>query len=246
LRKRRVEHNGKQIKFRETVRDLTVAIIDAGDVTIEMQVSETEFFLQRAHYYIDDVYLSNYNQHTVNDESRYSSLKPVLSLNIIGFQMFADRRALRFFQYSDTETQEQLEPVLKQIGFLELTKPKTGDPKIDRCVDFFRTGQVPADAPKHLQQAAKLVLYHNLTAKDRAVIDAAIKEEDTSLAVLLHATNKAEARGVEIGEAKAKRQVAINFLAQGLNPQAVAFGTGLPLAEVEALAESQQPQSSAD
>jgi len=65
-----------------------------------------------------------------------------------------------------------------------------------------------------------------------------IDDVKSAIGTQAFAAGKAEghAEGHAEGAAKAKRDVAINLLSQGLNPQAVAFGTGLPLPDVQALA----------
>lgn len=151
----------KVMELRETIRDVTLSVINVGDVTIEMQLAKVEPLLKRLHYYIDDVYVSNYNQHLNKGETAYDSLKPVFSLNVLGFDLFKDDRALRSFSYRDDETLVQLAPVLKRIGFFELTKTQFPNAAVANWQQFLVTGLEPPQASKAIKEAAKIIQYQN-------------------------------------------------------------------------------------
>jgi predicted transposase/invertase (TIGR01784 family) len=248
--------------LRETQRDVTMAVLDVGDVTIEMQVLEPEHFIERAHYYLDDLYISNYNQNIPKNGSKYQSLKPAMSLNILGFNLFPDDdRALRTFTYHDKETLTPLETKpYKQMSFLELKKPNAAA-IVSAWQEFIKTGLAQPDDPDYIKDAAKIISYQRLSPKEREVIDAATKREDTDIAVNLriqrrireeseqarakgHAQGHAEghAEGHDEGRLEEKIENSRNALAQGLAPEMVYRITGLPLADVIALQAEATPQ----
>ena len=180
------DHSEIAVRLRETQRDVTMTVIDVGDVTIEMQVLEPEHFIERAHYYLDDLYISNYNQNIPKNGSKYQSLKPVMSLNILGFNLFPnDERALRTFAYHDNET---LTPLganpFKQMSFLELRKTMAAA-IVSAWQEFIKTGLAQPEDPEYIKNAAKIISYQSLSPKEREVIDAATKREDTDIAVNL-------------------------------------------------------------
>jgi len=253
-----------ETKFRETARDVTIAIIDTADVTIEMQLEKPDYFWKRTHYYADELYISNYNQSTQGKRSRYDSLKPVISLNIINFNIFQDNLPIHTFSYRENSTFKLLEPAYKTIGFWELPKSVDSHSKIDNWQRFLKTGQVPSTAPEYLHAAAKIIKYHNLTDQERVMIDHVQKAIDTSLAIELRRERKAFERGAATGLAEGRNEglaegmasglaegmasglaegarlreveIARQALAQGLSPDMAARLTGLPLKEVQILA----------
>jgi len=227
-------------KFRQTIRDLTVTVIDLADVTVEMQVLPQRYFMHRVHYYIDDVYTDNYGVNLPPKSDMYSTLKPVYSFNIVDFDLFkTDTRPLRTFQYLDTVTFEPLQPMLKLIGFLELTKPITNNPRLGWWIEFFKTGKANPAAPSYLKEAAKIINSHNLTQQEQAVIDAAIKERDTSQAILDYAISEGHAQGRALGHAegaqKREREIAKVMLRDQVPITTIASYTGLTIAELEIL-----------
>jgi len=246
----------RSIKFRETQRDVTIAIIDTADVTIEMQLERPEYFEKRLHYYIDDLYLSNYNRAIPDKLSRYDSLKPVISLNIVDFELFKDDRPLHTFSYRDDETFDLLIPQFKTISFLELRKRKFTTESLSDWQRFLSTGQARPNAPKYLHTAATIIKYHNLTSQERAMVDIGQKAYDTSLAILLRKERQAFEKGEAVGLSKGRTEglaegrneglaegarlreveIARQALAQGLSPDMAARLTGLPLTEVQNLA----------
>jgi len=151
--------------LQETRRDITMTIINLGDITIEMQIANRRGFIQRAVFYNIDLFHSNYAQN--NDHNKFQSLKKVWSMNILNFVLFQDDdRALRAYSLRDNHDSLLLEPELIRIGFFELPKHPS-DPILAAWRLFFTTGKAPTGAPQYLTEAAKLIAYHNLTPTPR-------------------------------------------------------------------------------
>jgi predicted transposase/invertase (TIGR01784 family) len=231
---------GRIVTLREVVHDVTLAIIDTADVTIEMQLAEPNDFLKRMHYYLDDVYLSNYNRNSSRGD-RYATLKPVISLNILDFILFpGDERALRSFSYRDDDTGEQLgsnirteqsSRPLKQIGFFELQKSGVSDATVADWRDFIKTGVANPGASQVIQEAAKIVQYQNLAPEEREVIDTVEKTIDTYYALL----SGAEKQGWEQGREQGREEIAARLLERGFPVLDVASLTGLEEAAIKGI-----------
>ena len=236
------------VALREVVHDVTLSIIDTADVTIEMQLAEPNDFLKRMHYYLDDVYLSNYNRNSSRGE-RYATLKPVISLNILDFVLFTDDdRALRSFSYRDDQTGAPLESnvrvkqsgrPLKQIGFFELQKSGIADSAVADWRDFIKTGVPNPGASKAIQEAAKIVQYQNLAPEEREVIDTVEKTIDTYYALLARAEeiglSQGHAQGLAEGSIEKASEIAKNLLQRNFTLSEVAEITGISIDQLQLL-----------
>ena len=245
--------------LRATYRDITIAI-DTADITIEMQLVRQSKYLQRALYYLADLYTSNYGTDTAAN-SLFDSLKPVWSISILGFNLFADDVAFRVFSLRDEDAGVALEPKLLRLGFLELRKPIDSKAQA-RWRKFFISGKVDPDAPQYLKNAAAVIAYHNLTAKERKMIDAETKARDISRAIMAglkeeaaeeaakeaakevaaaHAKALSEGKAAGIAEGRAegiaqgRRETAQAMLSRGFDLEVVADLTGLSVKELKDL-----------
>ncbi|MHC6203244.1 PD-(D/E)XK nuclease family transposase [Breznakiellaceae bacterium SP9] len=83
-------------ELRETLKDISalIKIGSAANFTAELQVRKKIFYDERSVYYAFDKFCKNYNsegQMRLDSEKkpiRYSSLKPVYALNILGYVQF--------------------------------------------------------------------------------------------------------------------------------------------------------------
>jgi len=111
---------GKEIsKLRETLKDVA-ASFKTSDFVAEIQIERTQFFDERALYYPFERYCKNYsNPGTMKigpdgKPIRYSSLRPVCALNILGYDHYDDEDALRILELYD--------PVRKKGLNIKLTR----------------------------------------------------------------------------------------------------------------------------
>jgi len=159
--------------LRHTSRDVTVEV-DLVDMTVELQMRHQPTFVQRAYYYLADLYTSGYNRDLDTaslDPDRYSSLRPAWSINILGEAMFDCPHSYHMFTLHDHATGEELAPELVRFGFYELTKTDA-QPQMARWRDFLTTGQASASDPDYLREAASIIEYINLSPQERHMIDA--------------------------------------------------------------------------
>ena len=116
------------VKLRHTIPDVTADIKFAG-FGAEVQLKKDEFFTTRSLYYAFDKFCSNYNrlgemkQKLDGSHLRYSSLKPVYTLNILGYPHFADdNHALRIFTLYDRKRDKSFRIEYISIAYFELNK----------------------------------------------------------------------------------------------------------------------------
>ena len=105
--------DGREVyRLREVIRDIS-ASFSIADFVAECQVRSTSFFDERAIFYPLDRFCKNYNKagamlfDSQGKPFRYSSLRPVYALNILGYTHFPknggvdDSDALRIFEIYD-------------------------------------------------------------------------------------------------------------------------------------------------
>ncbi len=190
--------------LRETMRDISVSL-KVADITMELQVKQTQFFEERSLYYPFERYCQNYNSFTNTDENvnekgkrnRYSSLKPVYTLNILGYKHFNDEQSLRVFQLYDPKRKKSFEKDLIKIGYFELPKENVETDNQKYWREYFLTGTVSQSAPKYIKKAATIINYVNLSKEEQTVTDALEKARATYDAQLLYAEEKGREQGLE-------------------------------------------------
>jgi hypothetical protein len=94
-----------------------------------LQVRKELYFSERSLYYPFDKFCSHYNEQGAmetdkyGNPDRYSSLRPVYSLNILGYNHFTeDEDALRIFSLYDKEREKAFGKELIKVGYFELYK----------------------------------------------------------------------------------------------------------------------------
>jgi flagellar biosynthesis GTPase FlhF len=174
----------EKTKMRSTITDVKVSV-RVLDVILELQVYQDKYYILRAIYYTFTRFCENYNVmgHMECDEVgkplRYSSLKPIYSLNIIAKNAFPqDDDALRVLTLNDRDLGIGLDKDWIKIAFFELRKNTFKNKNQQYWQEFFRTGQAPEGAPEYIQKSETVVAYQNLTKEEQAVLTTIQREED--------------------------------------------------------------------
>ena len=163
--------------------------------------------------------------------NRYSGMKPVYSLNILGYNHFDDADALRIFELYDPERRKRFDKRLLRLGYFELKKPNVETQNQKHWYDYFNTGTVSPDAPEYIQKAGRIIDFVNLTEEERTVaksLERAQADYDLDM-------YSSYVDGVAEGEANEKAKTARLMLGEGLQPELVAKCTELPLDSVMAM-----------
>jgi len=228
-------------QLRQTLRDVT-ARVDTVDVTLEMQVQRVGSFVERAFYYLTDLYGSHYDDH----DHRYSDLRPVWSMNVMGQPVFGCRHPLHMFVLWDVAHGEPLAPELARLGFFELSK--TGLPDhLAQWRDFFLTGKAKDDDSSYIKQAADIIRWANLSQEERDMDKLLEKALATREAEIDYARQEAHReglreglqQGMQQGDREARLANARVALKLGITSADVAEITGLDAATVDRLAQEQ-------
>jgi len=167
---------GEVTKLRQTLKDVA-ATFKSADFISEVQVNKTQFFDERALYYPFEKYCQNYSEvgamkvNTSDKPIRYSSLRPVYALNILGYTHFEeDAEALRIFELYDPKRRKRYKRELLRIGFFELSKLEIETANQKHWHEYFTTGEAGADAPAYIKKAGQVIEYVNLREEERVMI----------------------------------------------------------------------------
>jgi predicted transposase/invertase (TIGR01784 family) len=113
---------------------------------------------------------------------KYSSLRPIYSMNILGYRHFAeDEDALRIFTLYDRKRKKRLDKEYLNIGYFELEKPNIETVNQKHWRDYFLTGTVAETAPDYIKKAANVIQYSNLNKEERKMLDALERVEQNRL-----------------------------------------------------------------
>jgi hypothetical protein len=163
------------ISLRQTIKDVA-ASFKTADFISEIQVSKTRFFDERILMYLFERFCKNYNKagsmqiDIKGKHNRYSSLRPVYSLNIIGHNHFSgDDEALRIFELYDPKRGKKFNKDLVKLGFFELGKNRIETVNQRHWRDYFTEGEVSADAPEYIKKACQVIEVANLSEEEKKV-----------------------------------------------------------------------------
>ena len=169
--------NEEVTKLRQTLKDVA-ASFKVADFVSEVQIKKTLFYEERALYYPFERFVQNYSK----DESikigsdgkpnRYSSIRPIYALNILGYTLFEDDNdTLRIFELYDPKRNKRFKELLR-IGFFELEKTNIETANQKHWHDYFNTGKANPKAPEYIKKASQIIEYVNLTEEERNVLSA--------------------------------------------------------------------------
>ena len=210
-----------------------------GHVTIEMQIQSHDYFIERSLFYLLEAFRSSLGNQEIEDcikSNNFSSLRPAYGINIIDFHLFEqDEAAIHKFALLDSASHKPLcagqGDELIILCFFSLKNKN-----IDRTSaaylwqQFFKTGEVPDEAPNYLKEAQKKIDYYSLDEEEQKMIMDINKAKMVNDAVFATAVRKIRE------EAKAEKlEIALNLLKIGLSIEQVADSTKLAIEEVEEL-----------
>ena len=238
--------NNKEVAvLRHTLTDVS-ASFKTADFISELQVKKTRFFDERVLYYPFERFCKNYSKEgrmVIGSDGkpfRYSSLRPVYALNILGYTHFQnDDEALRIFEMYDPKRNKGFGKELLRIGFFELTKTNVETANQQHWHDYFTTGVVMPDAPEYIKKASRTIEFVNLGEEERTValaIERAQAIHDAEIvSSFLDGKDEGRAEGRTEGRTEGIYAVVRNLLKRNRPIDEIMEDTGLTREEVEKL-----------
>ena len=193
-------------KFRATEVDVAARLADGRIVTIEFQRQPQEYLLERIDYYASEKYISNYGRNTNGklqheNGKNYSGLRAILSLNILGFNLWKDVDAIHEFNYYDIAHQDYYHSKnWRNIIFFELLKNAS---KLSENINYWRTlfkdEAVVDTAPIYIKIASKILEYQNFDRRERTIVDTSARYRDKIEAEIAYGRNEGRSEGLKEG-----------------------------------------------
>ncbi|MBO1308363.1 hypothetical protein JZO70_19460, partial [Enterococcus sp. 669A] len=171
------------------------------------------------------------------NSNNFSALRPAYGINILDFHLFEkDGPAIRKFGILDLDTFKLMrshngEEIII-LCFMSL-KNKNIDRNSAAYLwqQFFKTGEVPDDAPDYLKDAQKKTDFYSLAEEEQKMIMDMNKAKMVNDAVTSTA--------VRVAREEEKIEIALNLLKMGLSIKQVAEGTKFTVEEVEEIRNNQ-------
>jgi predicted transposase/invertase (TIGR01784 family) len=192
-------------KLRHTVQDV-VAEMETADFGAELQIQIDAYYSVRSIHYLCSRFCANYNRAGAmkllpdGTPMRYSSLRPVYLLNILGYTHFTgDDDALRVLTFHDKKRDKAFDIEYLTLAYFELTKNNVETKNQSCWKTFFKTGEAADDAPEYIKKASRIIEKANLTQKERDMIDQIERAEE----IYKNTIYSAQIEGERIGAAKA-------------------------------------------
>jgi predicted transposase/invertase (TIGR01784 family) len=225
--------SAKQLRL--SVRDITIEV-ESADLTVELQVRKENFFTQRALYYMSNLFTARKQDSTKARDDTFKDMRPVRSLNILGFDLFECGHAQHtFWLRDDTWAGERLTLDWLNVGFLELRKSVFADDRARLWSQFLLSGLAPEGAPDYLVEAEQVVGYWKLNRKERIMMNLLERERGREANERYTAHREGFEEGLAKGYSKAQLEIAAGLLSQGISVEDIVKSTGLTTEELAGL-----------
>ena len=167
----RIDEYNKGILYTEV--DYACVDPNGARFVIEMQMRGEAHLEKRIAYNIAGKYTAMYAG-VDKGMIKYDSLRPVISIVILKESYFKnDPHPVRYLRPYDTSIGVHKKDLLMGLEiYLELDKDPSRLPKsLQDIFQFFKTGEVPADAAKYLKEATNQMKKANFTPEERKLAD---------------------------------------------------------------------------
>ncbi|MCL2558866.1 MAG: Rpn family recombination-promoting nuclease/putative transposase [Turicibacter sp.] len=164
-----------------TELDLYCITDDGQSFCAELQNRREEYYEERIFHNTILKYQANYARiyDTKSDDdsqSKYASLMPTVSLNILGYDHFDTSEAIHFFRLYDVMNQKY---PLKANRYIEIFfEFKKDDERLSTNLKhwqhFFQTGEALPEAPNYIKELSTMMEIANLTQEERRVYEASL------------------------------------------------------------------------
>lgn len=222
------------------ILDIRASIDDNSFVDIELQVARQNYMPKRSMYYLSRMY----SEQMVRGE-QYNELKPVVDINLLGFQLFKNEPDWHNKASFTLEKSKKIITDCITLHFLELPKLKISDiKKVKRLEAWgaYFSGKCTEKEMEVLTMSEpllkKALSYEKTFVNDEEMYykyqlrEDAIREEKTKLSL---AEERGIKKGIKQGVQQEKIQNAINLLRIGLSPETVSKGIHLDIEKVKEL-----------
>lgn len=171
-------------KLGRTEVDILAQNTEGELVTIEMQVSNHDYFIERTLYYLFRAYGKQYRRR--EKTLPYSYLKKTYGINVLNFHLFEEHEpAVRHFVLKDQMSNRALSSYGVrdiQATYFSLRNANFKQKNIKHWQDFFRGEPLDKDAPQYIRDAELASEFENLTKEEQDMAEKITEREINFLA----------------------------------------------------------------
>ncbi|MCL2559763.1 MAG: Rpn family recombination-promoting nuclease/putative transposase [Turicibacter sp.] len=165
-----------------TELDLYCVTDEGQTFCVEMQNRQEMHYEERIFYNTTLKYQTNYARiYDTNDhsKSKYTSLKPTVSLNVVGYSHFDTPEAIHFFRLYDVKNQKYPQKPNRYMEiFFEFKKEdEKCSPNLKHWQHFFLTGEALPEAPNYIKELSSMMEIANLTKEERSIYRSITKRQ---------------------------------------------------------------------
>jgi hypothetical protein len=223
------ESDGDYNVLRETIRDIGARFTHA-DLTAEVQVKNQRHYDARSLKMAFDAFTANYNSYGMMEQgNKYSSLRPVYALSILGERHFTDMDPLRIFTLYDRKREKSFEKEWLSIGYFEILKENAETVNQEYWRQYFLGNEIPDAAPDYIHRAREAADFMNMDNDEKRIAYLADIHEQDLLSQIQYA------------EDKVMEKVARNLLSKGYAVEEIAETMEITPEEVLALTKDNTP-----
>ena len=230
-------------ELKETILDIRAKNKNKESFIVEMQKKNLGDFAKRSLYYTSKAYVSQ-----LDKGYKYDKLKKVYFIGILDFKMFSNKDYISRHLILNTETMKQ---ELKdfEFNFIELPKFKKRlnelKTTLDKWIYFIKEAENFEMIPKEYENieefktAFEKAKIYNWDKEELEVYDYVAIREGRRKSELETAKEDGRNEGIEIGENKAKIEIAKNALNNGIDIDTIILLTGLDKKTIQNLRNNQ-------
>ena len=221
-------------RLRQTISDIA-AVMSFADYTSELQIRKEHFFNERSIYYPLDKFVSRYKV-VPGQESAYANLRPVYSMNILGYNHFAeDEDALRIFQLYDPVRNRHFPKKLLNFGYFELLKPNVETENQRQWQNYFLQKPLSDSAPDYIRDALHIIETANMNEEELDMMTKVEYYQSIYDNQISYARDEGLAEGLAKGLSEGMIEIAKKLIKRNRPIDEIVEDTGLDYAEVERL-----------
>jgi predicted transposase/invertase (TIGR01784 family) len=209
--------------MKDSYVDVKAVLSDRRKVIIEMQVLNVEGFEKRVLYNAAKLYSTQ-----LKKSEKYATLEPVIALTITDFEMFPEfDRVISYWNLREKESFVQYSGDIELI-FIELPKFTKSEKELssvtDKWIYFIKNAGELDFVPKTFSEPNLLDAFDlaNTAGMNEDELEVQFKRRDF-IWLQKGSLEKARKDGIQ----EAKLSIARNLLAQNIDPEIIAAGTGL-------------------
>ena len=244
----KLSDNERKTLLLKTELDIHCTVDEKLEIAIEMQLGRDKYIEERIFHNSVLKYAANYDRILATNKSveknckknsKYSSLTPIVSLNILGYHHFnKSTKALHFFRLYDVFDQKYPKhPNRYTEIYFELKKDGTElSPNLKAWRHFMLTGNALPDSPSYIKEASEMIAISNLSTEEYRLHRIIEKNQQKILSREEYVYDKGFDQGFGQGVEDNKIETAKRLLAAGMSAIDIAKWTDLDLEIVQRIA----------